>query len=75
MTEFKKTIGQYVDQDQAMLMFWNSLDPRSREIAMSDGLDSGDYKKLCDHIDLRYKMFLARLITSPAPEMTQSDWP
>ena len=40
--EFKKMIGQEFDQEQAMQTVWNSMDPRSTDIAMADGLDSGD---------------------------------
>ena len=31
--------------------------PRSKEIMMADGLDSGDYKRLSERIDLRYNIF------------------
>ena len=61
MSEFKKTIGQYVDQDQATQILWNCIDPRSKEIAMADGLDSGDDKTFSEHIDLRYNILYGTL--------------
>ena len=56
MAEYKKVLGEDYSATQAKLILWNVLDPRSKEIAMSEKLDSQDFKKLYEHIDLRYKI-------------------
>jgi hypothetical protein len=61
MVEFKKIIGEEFSTEQAQLILWNVLDSRSKEIAMTEKLDTKSFRELYEHIDLRYKIQFGHL--------------
>ena len=53
---FKKTIGKEVADDKLKEVLWNTMDGASKQLAQQAGVDDGEYKALCAHIDMRFKL-------------------